>query len=196
MIKAIVFDCFGVLVGSSFRDVYRASGGDPEKDADFIKEILGRASAGLISSAEICRLTAKQLGISVETFSANLRRMEQPNEALLVYIRSVLKPHYKVGMLSNAERGGPQRHLKPDQLAVLDVAVVSGEVGFAKPDPEVFQITADRLGVAFDEMIFVDDLTRYVEPARALGIRSIQYTDFESLKRELSDILSDKKELL
>ncbi|HSX00062.1 MAG TPA: HAD family phosphatase [Patescibacteria group bacterium] len=189
MIKAIVFDCFGVLVGSSFWDVYRASGGDPVKDDSFIDNVLAQANAGFISSSDLRRQAAERIGTSYEVFTANMRRMEQPNVDLFAYIEKELKPHYKIAMLSNADKGAPQRHLTDKQLALLDVVVVSGEIGYAKPDPEAFQITIDRLGVTLSEIVFIDDLPCYVEPARAMGITTIQYVDLASFRQQLEAIL-------
>jgi len=189
MIKAIVFDCFGVLVGSSFWDVYRASGGDPVKDAAFIDEILDRANLGFITSSELRKLTAEHLGISYEALTATMRRIERPNIDLFAYITSELKPRYKIAMLSNAVPGAPQSHLTAEQLALLDAIVVSGEIGHAKPDREAFQAVVDRLDVTFSEIVFIDDLARYVEPARAMGITSIRYTDLESMEVQLAEIL-------
>lgn len=192
MIKAIVFDCFGVLVGSSFWDIYRASGGDPIKDAAFIDEVLDRANLGLITSSELRKLTAEHLGITYEALTLIMRRIERPNIGLFAYISSELKPRYKIAMLSNAVRGAPQSHLTAKQLALLDAVIVSGEIGYAKPDREAFQAVVDRLGLTFSEIVFVDDLERYVEPARAMGITSIRYTDLNSLQEQLSEILHEQ----
>lgn len=136
MIKAIVFDCFGVLIG--------------------IDSVL----------------------------------VGQPNSELFAYIRDELKPHYKIGMLSNAAAGVPQGYLTAEQLTVFDDVVVSGEVGYEKPQREIFQLVADRLNVPFDAIIFVDDLERYVLPARDMGIQSIQFTDLDSLKQQLTTLLA------
>jgi len=193
MIKAIVFDCFGVLTGSSFRDVYRESGGDLIKDSAFIEEVKGLANAGLISSRELAERCAEQLGIPVKTFTHNLMCLECPNEPLFDYIESQLRPHYKLGMLSNAEKGGPQRHLTKEQLALFDTIAVSGEIGYIKPDPQAFEIVADRLDVQFNEIVFIDDLMRNVEPAKAMGMTSFQYTDLEDLKRQLATVLHVSK---
>jgi len=128
MIKAIVFDCFGVLVNLD----------------------TGR-----------------------------------PNQELFEYIRT-LKPHFKLAMLSNAAAGGPQRYIPAELLEVFDGHVyVSGEIGHEKPDEAAFQYVADALGVEFAEMVFIDDLARFTEPAKAYGMESIVYTDLAGLKDRL-----------
>jgi FMN phosphatase YigB (HAD superfamily) len=190
MIKAIVFDCYGVLVGQGFWDTYRAAGGDTEKDKQFIHDMLARANAALISSEDFAQTIADQIGISVDDWLATTARTQLPNEPLFEYITTTLKPKYKIGLLSNANVGSVERRIPPEKQAIFDAFVVSGEVGCMKPDREIFQIEADRLGVTFDEMVFVDDLSGFTAAATGYGIKSIQYKDFVSFKTQLEALLT------
>lgn len=61
----------------------------------------------------------------------------------------------------------------------------SCELRTAKPDPAIYRHTLERLGVAPQEALFIDDLTRNVDAARALGIEAILFTTVEDLRREL-----------
>lgn len=185
MIKAIVFDCYGVLVGRSFSDVYEAAGGDARKDSAFIEEMLGKANAGLISPDEFATVVAQKLGITNETWMTINAQIQLPNEQLFEYIRNELKPKYKIAMLSNANKGSVERRIPADKLALFDAVVVSGEVGCMKPDRRIYEITAQRLGVAFSELIFIDDIEEYVAAAETCGIASIRYTDFEAMRTAL-----------
>ncbi|HSX34654.1 MAG TPA: HAD-IA family hydrolase [Candidatus Saccharimonadales bacterium] len=190
MIKAIVFDCYGVLVGSSFWDIYHAAGGDVRKDEQFIDDMLARANAALISNDDFNRTIAERLHITIEEWADYTQRMQQPNKALLAYMRDELKPQYKIGLLSNANKDSVERRLPAEDLALLDAVIVSGEVGYMKPDPEIFELTAKELDVTFDEMVFIDDLQDYVDAAGTLGIHSIRYTSLEALRPKLAEILT------
>jgi len=53
--------------------------------------------------------------------------------------------------------------------------VVSGEEGIIKPEPEIFLIAAERLKVKPEECLFIDDIERNVEGAKAVGMIGIQY---------------------
>lgn len=55
----------------------------------------------------------------------------------------------------------------------FDDLVISGEVGLRKPDPAIYRLAADRLGLAPTACVFVDDLERNVEVARELGMVGI-----------------------
>ncbi|MBZ0290282.1 MAG: HAD-IA family hydrolase, partial [Anaerolineae bacterium] len=53
------------------------------------------------------------------------------------------------------------------------VIIYSHEVGMQKPNPLIYQLTWERLGVQPHEMIFLDDRDEIAEPARKLGIHGI-----------------------
>src|SRR6185369_3482431 len=94
---------------------------------------------------------------------------------LLEYIAE-LRTQYKIGMLSNIGRGGLERRFAPGELdRYFDVVVVSGDIGYAKPEAEAYEITADRLGVRLDECVFTDDREGYCEAARGVGMQAISY---------------------
>lgn len=61
----------------------------------------------------------------------------------------------------------------------------SCELLTAKPDPEIYQHTLEKLGVKAQETIFLDDLERNIEAARAIGIDGILFTDVAHLRRDL-----------
>ena len=64
-----------------------------------------------------------------------------------------------------------------DQLEVhFDDLVLSGEVGLRKPDPAIYRLAAQRLGVRPDDCVFVDDLERNVEVASELGMVGVHHT--------------------
>lgn len=190
MIKAIIFDCFGVLVGRGFRETYRIAGGDPIKDEDFIEDSLGQANMGYITHQEFYEQIAGRIGITVEAFQAAVERAEQPNEELLSYIEELHKS-YKTAVLSNANRGSLDRRFGQEKLDELfDTVVVSADVGMVKPDPEIYELVASRLGVLPSESVFTDDQEGYCHAAQALGIQTVHYKTFDQFKTELEQILA------
>lgn len=85
----------------------------------------------------------------------------------------------KLGIVSNIMRtpGAVLRKLldRAGLLAPFTVLTFSDECGVRKPDPEIFRLTLERLGVAPEEAVHVgDDLVLDVEGARAAGMRVIQ----------------------
>jgi HAD superfamily hydrolase (TIGR01509 family) len=73
-------------------------------------------------------------------------------------------------------------------LSLFDVVVCSGEEGVAKPDPTIYRLALDRLGVEPGEAVFVDDSRGHVAAARELGIHAIHFTTAAALADALSDL--------
>lgn len=111
------------------------------------------------------------------------------NTALFDYIKNDLKPYYRVALISNAGKESTERRVPREYLDIFDELVLSGEVGHSKPDREIFEIAADRLGVSLSEMVFIDDMPHYVRASADYGIKSILYEGFDSLKVRLREIL-------
>lgn len=70
----------------------------------------------------------------------------------------------------------------PEVIALFDDIVVSGAEGVAKPDPEIFQILARRLGHPIEGVFYVDDSIANVNAARTAGMDAVHFTDAESLR--------------
>lgn len=190
MIKAIIFDCFGVIVGQGFANTYRAAGGDPQQDRDFINAMLGRNNLGLISDEEFRSSMAAKLGISLADWHQAVVTAEQPNAELLQYIKE-LRANYKTAILSNANVGSLSRRIGTYWLqACFDTVVVSAEVGILKPDPRIYRLTAERLEVKPEECVFVDDIELLAAAARAVGMQTIVYKNFAQLRIDLAKLLT------
>jgi HAD superfamily hydrolase (TIGR01509 family) len=98
-----------------------------------------------------------------------------------------LRPRFTTAILSNSADGArreEQRRFGFDQL--VDVIVYSHEVGVAKPDPAIFALTRDRLGVQSQEIVLLDDLQANVQAARASGWHAVLHTDTEASIQEIT----------
>jgi putative hydrolase of the HAD superfamily len=65
----------------------------------------------------------------------------------------------------------------------FDAVVISCEVGLSKPDPRIYQLCLDRLGLRAPETLFVDDRADNVEGAARLGLRTLQFEGPDALAR-------------
>jgi len=118
------------------------------------------------------------------------------NEPVIELIRS-LRPKYQVGMLSNVRgRRSLDERFQDGELDVLfDVVVASGDIGFEKPDPEIYTMTAAKLGVSPEECLFVDDIPEFCIAAESVGMKSFRFVSSEQSLDELKQLISefDKK---
>lgn len=99
------------------------------------------------------------------------------NAELAAYFSS-LRPRYRTALLSNSFVGARRREQERYHFdEMTDLIVYSHEVGFAKPDPRIFALTCERLGVLPGEMAFLDDAAVHVAAARELGIHAILFRE-------------------
>jgi putative hydrolase of the HAD superfamily len=189
MIKAIIFDCFGVFIGNPYKiraeDLERKS---PEIYIE-LSDINHASDRGYISNQESVTRMSEIFGITPEQFLSEQKNGEVQNLELIDYAKN-LRPEYKLGMLSNvSSRERLDMRFAPGQLDELfDVVVASGEEGVIKPEPRIFEIVCERLGMLPEECVFIDDILENCEAAESLGMNAIQYisvhqcvTDLEAL---------------
>ncbi len=91
------------------------------------------------------------------------------------------------GLLSNS--WGTEGYPREKIAAHFDTVVISGEVGLRKPDPRIFRLAADRLGLPVEACVFVDDLDLNVEAAEAIGMKGVVHRDDQSTASALSALL-------
>lgn len=92
----------------------------------------------------------------------------------------------KVAVLSNSWGSAPFDPYARFQLSEhYDAVVISDQVGLRKPDPEMFALALARLALSGDQCVFVDDVARYLVPAKALGMVTIHATDPAATVAEL-----------
>jgi HAD superfamily hydrolase (TIGR01549 family) len=186
MIKAIVFDCFGVLItdalGAMVAEIQEK---DPATAAEILA-ILNAAGKGQITRERASDAVAALFGITVDEYKGRVQKGEVKNSELLEYIVT-LRNTYKTAMLSNVSIGGLSVRFTSEELErCFEEVVASGEIGFAKPEPRAYEIVAERLGVRLDECVFIDDREEYCEGARSVGMHPILYRTLDTMKTDLA----------
>ncbi len=107
-----------------------------------------------------------------ETFFEHLH----PNEELFAFMRGVHARGYRMAILTNNVREWEPlwRSMLPiDEL--FELVVDSGFEGLRKPDPRIYDVTLDRLGVDAEATLFVDDTEVNCDAARALGMQAVWF---------------------
>ena len=187
MIKAIVFDCFGVLATEAWL-AFKAKhfGHDPEL-MKHVSDISHQADKGLISYDDAVRKTAELAGITPAEFRQAIGH-NVPDEELFAYLRE-LKPNYKLGFLSNISDDYLHKIFTSEHLSLFDGIELSYKSGFIKPEAQAYKNAAQRLGVETNECVLVDDQERNITGARQAGMPAILYQDFEQFRTDLAKIL-------
>jgi putative hydrolase of the HAD superfamily len=99
------------------------------------------------------------------------QRLIQPNIDLI----RALRPPYRTAVLSNADTTLTQRLHDVGIHDLFDAVVCSADVRIAKPEPRIYPLAAEALGLPPAECIFIDDLEANVEAARAAGMQALQF---------------------
>ncbi len=189
-IKAIIFDCFGVLTTDIWKEFLDTL--PPEIDKDALRLLNYQFDKGQISQEDFTFEVGKISGSPVPKLEfLSDDQLKSKNTKLLDYIKE-LKSQYKVGMLSNISSNWIRDTLlTSEEQQLFDDMVMSFEVGLAKPSVEIFELAVNRLRVRPEDCVFIDDIEANCQVAQSLGIQSIIYKDFEKLKKELDKIIGD-----
>jgi epoxide hydrolase-like predicted phosphatase len=114
--------------------------------------------------------------------------------AMIDAVRQVKGAGYRTALLTNISRSGEAvwRSLLPvDEL--FDVVVDSSQVRMRKPDPAIFLLTCERLGLAPEACLFVDDLRCNIDAATELGMTTIQCRDPVAIADEVVGLLLGRR---
>ena len=91
-----------------------------------------------------------------------------------------LRPHYQTAILSNSFVGARDKEQEAYHFhEMTDQIIYSHEVGLAKPDQRIYELTCQRLAMRPDEIIFLDDAEPNILAALQYGIHGILFTDNE-----------------
>ncbi len=187
MVRGIIFDCFGVLYQGSLEHLrdYIA-----EEDRAELKNLSLSSDYGYLSREEYIEQVSVLTHKAPAEIGAIMRATHIRNDALVAYVRT-LRPEYKVAMLSNVGRGLINQLFSAEELEQLfDTVVLSCDVGMVKPDPDIYRLTASRLGVLVEECVMVDDMQDNTDGAEAIGMRGIVYKTTDSFLSDLSGVIA------
>lgn len=193
MIQAVLWDFGGVLTTSPFEafNRYEAERGLPK---DFIRGINAtnpETNAWAQFESSRIGLEGFDEAFAAESAAAGYRIPGREVVALLsgdvrprmVSVLKHCKQHFSVACITNNVKSGegPGMARDADRAAAVrevmdlfDLVVESSLEGIRKPNPKIYQITCERLGVDPARAVFLDDLGINLKPARELGMRTIK----------------------
>lgn len=199
MIKAIVFDYDGVIkikegdIFAEICDYLKVKREDWEREYFLVNHLINtnqKSVSEVISSVVFKFTDNKELEEGVLDLIKNYKNVYYLNEGLIKLIKDLKNRGYKTALLSNNSIKLRQRLVEDGILDLFNEIIISAEVGYQKPQPEIFDILFKKLEVKPDEVIFIDDSERSLEGADIIGYNPILFKDNKSLKVDLSNILN------
>jgi len=196
-IKALIWDMEGVLMLTDESDLPMKVAKTLNAPYDKVREIFFSDYNDRVDLGEI---TQDQFN----EYILDILQMPRENKYLLekiineeFYIDEELlkkifemRREYKTGLISNFSNELRKRIENEWAFeSTFDEIIISCEVGLVKPDPEIFNLMLDRLGVRADESVFIDDRIKNIDGAKKMGFHTVFFTNKERAMEELTRIL-------
>lgn len=195
--RGLLVDWGGVLTSNVF-DSFAAFCAAEGLRADAVKDAFAGdpAARALLADLESGRLEdarfERRFGALLEVRESNglIGRLFgglRPDPAMQDAVAAFRAAGIRTGLLSNS--WGTRLYDRARLERLFDVVLVSGELGVRKPEPEIYAIAAERMGMAPEDLVFVDDLPGNLKPARALGMATVVHRGAGSTVAELEELL-------
>ncbi len=199
MVEAVIFDFGGVFTSSPFEAFARfeRERGLPE---NFIRQVNARNHLenawARLERAEIDHdafdrefaAECRALGHDVNGRDVLPLLLGAPRPEMLEALRRI-HGRLKTGCITNNLPAGGANPLasfyKLEAMALFDHVIESSKIGMRKPDPRIYRMMTEALGVPAERCIYLDDLGVNLKPARAMGMTTIKVDDAASAIAEL-----------
>lgn len=182
---ALLVDFGGVLttdIWASFSAFCTAEGLEPEAIKDVFRgdgeglRLLRRLERGELADADFEAAFGALLGVRPDGLIGRLFAGLGPDEAMVGAVAAIRAAGFPTGLISNSWGTGIYERAP---LEIFDATVISGDVGLHKPQPEIYELGAERVGVAPTGCVFVDDLRENVSGAEAVGMTAVLHRGAE-----------------
>lgn len=199
-IRGVLFDFGGVLTTSPFESFARYEQANG-LSAGFLRSLnatnpdtnawakLERSEVDLPGFCELYEAEALAAGGTIDAMAVLGCLDGELSPTMIDAVRRVRVGGLRLGLLTNTNvaHSGDGR-LQPI-AALFDVVIESSKVGLRKPDPAIYRLACDELGVDPSETVFLDDLGINLKPAREMGMTTIKVDDPEVALGELEQLL-------
>jgi putative hydrolase of the HAD superfamily len=194
--QAVIFDLFGTLVANFSRAEYQSTlaemasvlNAPPDAFVRLWADTFNLRSTGVFPSAEACvRHICRELDVKVnETQVRRTGRIRyeytlkniKPRPGSVATIAALKLKGYKIGLVSDCTAETPLAWQTTPFAPLFDVTVFSCRAGIKKPDPRIYQIATDQLGVAPEDCLYIGDgSSRELSGASQVGMRAVLIRD-------------------
>ena len=191
MIEVVLFDVGGVLMGDAIDDKLEDLAGRYGLDLDRLlahkAELRPLADLGELSDPDFWTQVLAREGVTAQPADLDVRPFLALVPGTLDLARGLRAAGCRVAILSNDS--AELTRVRRDAFGLDDLfapVLVSCDLGVIKPDPAIYRLAVERLGVAAERIVFVDNMPVNVEAARACGLHGIVFTSAADLRAELA----------
>lgn len=171
-----------------FGDMAQEMGITTDNFKRLCKPQLDLFGSGKIDETEFWRqfIGANKIDRPIPPSTLWARKFEnKKDEAVMQIVEDLKTAGLKVAICSNTIEPHAKLNREAGIYDLFPIIILSHKVGFRKPDPKIFEITLDRLGVKPEEAVFVDDGEENVRAAEKVGMKGIIFKDAGQLREDL-----------
>ena len=185
MYKSILFDFFDVIAPDFYRVWLEKNGHERTGEYLALAQDIDNGKINLQEYyARLSKLSGQTAGSLQQEFENNVQFDTQ-----VLQLIDNLHRNYRIVLVTNSPSTMVRIILQKNNLEHLfDEIIISGEVGYVKPDREIFELALQRMSILASEAIFIDDLQPYVDGAKRLGVTGIQFKHAEQLENDLQKL--------
>ncbi len=187
-IKAVVFDCFGVLYISPLTILEESC---QAKDLQQLRDAWAALHAGMLSVNKFVALATELTSYSSTEVQSMLQKSLVKHEQLFTYCKELQKRGIQLAVLSNIDASSIKTLFSIyEQNNVFDTIAASGSLGVSKPHHLAYEHVLRSLNVQPKEAVMIDDSLNNIHGAEAVGMKGIVFTSLDEMKKELEEMIS------
>ncbi len=197
MIKAILCDLGNVIVFVDHKKIAKGMAKFSDKDEKDISKFFRNSIAR--KRFDVGKITAARLFADFKN-KLNLKMgfsqfkkiwcscFTGVNKDMILLLNN-LKKNYKLILLSNTDEiHFTHLNNKHNLTKIFDDFVLSYKIGHMKPSPRIYLHALKKARAFPTKVAYIDDIKEFVLASKIFGIKGIQYTDFEKLKKDLTKL--------
>jgi putative hydrolase of the HAD superfamily len=198
-VNGLLVDYGGVLttnVFESFRAFCADEGLDPEvirrlfRDDPRALEYVRAIERGDLTEGQFAERFGELLELAVDRRAGLVDRMFgyiEPDDEMVEALRRARAQGVRTGLISNSM--GTGRYDRSTFPELFDGVVISGDEGMHKPQPEIYELACERVGLTPSDCVFVDDLRENCEGAEAVGMTAVLHRGADQTLPRLEELL-------
>lgn len=199
MIKSVIFDIGNVLVDFTWEKAFYDFGLEGEAFEKVANATvrhpgwleLDRGSITKEEAIEIFSNEVPEYREYIERIYQELVKLLEQYDYAIPWIQELKERGYKVYILSNWSK--PAHEACVDNalnfLPLVDGAVLSYQEHLVKPDEKIYELICTRYEINPKEAVFLDDVIKNIEGARAYGLHAIHFQSYQQARAQLEELL-------
>lgn len=186
-IKAVIFDCFGVLYTGSLTEL--ANHCNSPEDVKELYNSTRAADHGFLSREDYISKVMELTYLSESEVIGLMNSAQVRSRGVFSYAAELRTRGYKIAVLSNIGRDTIHKLFKDEDYELFNAIIASGDIGITKPHITAYDRTLERLGVLPSEAIMIDDAYSNVNGAIEAGMQGVVFTSLIDMKQKVEALL-------